>query len=45
MSMVMAKAYLNLRDWQLGGSMAAVMLAISATVIIVASRLQRRLKR
>jgi putative spermidine/putrescine transport system permease protein len=45
MSMVMAKAYLNLRDWQLGGSMAAVMLAISATVIIVASRLQRRLRR
>lgn len=45
MSMVMAKAFLNLRDWQLGGSMAAVMLAISATVIIVASRLQRRLQR
>ncbi len=45
MSMVMAKAYLNLRDWQLGGSMAAVMLAISASVIIGASSLQRRLKR
>jgi putative spermidine/putrescine transport system permease protein len=43
MSMVMAKAYLNLRDWQLGGAMAAVLLAVAAAVVVGASALQRRL--
>jgi putative spermidine/putrescine transport system permease protein len=43
MSMVMAKAFLNLRDWQLGAAMAAVLLAIAAAVVVGASVLQRRL--
>lgn len=45
MSMVMAKAFLNLRDWQLGGAMAAVLLAIAAAVVVGASLMQRRLAR
>lgn len=43
MSMVLAKAYLNLRDWQLGGAMAAVLMAVAATVVVAAGLLQRRL--
>jgi putative spermidine/putrescine transport system permease protein len=43
MSMVMAKAYLNLRDWQLGGAMAAVLLAVAVAVVVGASLVQRRL--
>jgi putative spermidine/putrescine transport system permease protein len=43
MSMVMAKAFLNLRDWQLGAAMAAVMLAVAAIIVVGASLLQRRL--
>jgi putative spermidine/putrescine transport system permease protein len=43
MSMVMAKAFLNLRDWQLGSAMAAVLLALAAAVVIGAALLQRRL--
>ncbi|MBK1660437.1 ABC transporter permease [Paracraurococcus ruber] len=43
MSMVMAKAFLNLRDWQLGAAMAAVLLAVAAFVVVGASVLQRRL--
>jgi putative spermidine/putrescine transport system permease protein len=45
MSMVMAKAFLNLRDWQLGAAMAAVLLAVAAAVVIGASLMQRRLSR
>jgi putative spermidine/putrescine transport system permease protein len=45
MSMVMAKAFLNLRDWQLGAAMAAVLLAVAASVVVGASVLQRRLSR
>lgn len=45
MSMVMAKAFLNLRDWQLGASMAAVLLALAAVVVVAAALLQRRLTR
>jgi putative spermidine/putrescine transport system permease protein len=45
MSMVMAKAFLNLRDWQLGASMAAVLLAVAAAVVVGASLMQRRLAR
>jgi putative spermidine/putrescine transport system permease protein len=43
MSMVMAKAFLNLRDWQLGAAMAAVLLAVAAFIVVGASLLQRRL--
>jgi putative spermidine/putrescine transport system permease protein len=43
MSMVMAKAFLNLRDWQLGGAMAAVLLAIAVAVVVGAAWLQQRL--
>lgn len=43
MSMVMAKAFLNLRDWQLGGAMAAVLLATAVAVVIGAAWLQKRL--
>jgi putative spermidine/putrescine transport system permease protein len=43
MSMVMAKAFLNLRDWQLGAAMAAVLLAVAAFIVVGASALQRRL--
>ncbi len=45
MSMVMAKAFLNLRDWQLGAAMAAVLLTVAAAVVIGASLMQRRLAR
>lgn len=43
MSMVMAKAFLNLRDWQLGAAMAAVLLTLAVVVVIGAAILQRRL--
>jgi putative spermidine/putrescine transport system permease protein len=45
MSMVMAKAFLNLRDWQLGAAMAAVLLGVAAAVVVGASVMQRRLAR
>jgi putative spermidine/putrescine transport system permease protein len=45
MSMVMAKAFLNLRDWQLGAAMAAVLLAVALVVVVGAALLQRRLAR
>ena len=37
MSQVMAKAYLNIRDFQLGASMAVIMLAIAVSVVLGAS--------
>jgi hypothetical protein len=40
MSMVMAKAFLNLRDWQLGAAMAAVLLAILLHNIMAALQLR-----
>lgn len=43
MSMVMAKAFLNLRDWQLGAAMAAVLMTLAVVVVISAAILQRRL--
>ena len=43
MSMVMAKAFLNLRDWQLGAAMAAVLMTLAVVVVIGAALLQRRL--
>lgn len=41
MSQVMAKAYLNIRDFQLGASMAVIMLVISAALILASSYLVR----
>ena len=41
MSQVMAKAYLNMRDYQLGASMAVIMLVIAVTVVLTASLLVR----
>ena len=41
MSQVMAKAYLNIRDFQLGASMAVVMLVISTIIVFAASYLAR----
>jgi putative spermidine/putrescine transport system permease protein len=43
MSMVMAKAFLNLRDWQLGAAMAAVLMTLAVVVVVSAALLQRRL--
>jgi putative spermidine/putrescine transport system permease protein len=43
MSMVMAKAFLNLRDWQLGAAMAAVLLVVALVVVVTAAVLQKRL--
>ena len=43
MSMVMAKAFLNLSDWQLGAAMAAVLMTLAVVVVIGAAILQRRL--
>ena len=43
MSMVMAKAFLNLRDWQLGAAMAAVLLFVALVVVVAAAVLQKRL--
>jgi putative spermidine/putrescine transport system permease protein len=44
MSMVMAKAFLNLRDFQLGASMACLMLVISLIVVFGTSLLSRNLQ-
>lgn len=44
MSQVMAKAYLNIRDFQLGASMAVIMLVIAASVVLGASWLVRSRK-
>ncbi len=41
MSQVMAKAYLNIRDFQLGASMAVIMLVIAVSVVLGASWLAR----
>jgi putative spermidine/putrescine transport system permease protein len=41
MSQVMAKAYLNIRDFQLGASMAVVMLVIASIIVVAASYLAR----
>ncbi|WP_375459432.1 ABC transporter permease [uncultured Enterovirga sp.] len=41
MSQVMAKAYLNIRDFQLGASMAVIMLVIAVSVVFGASWLGR----
>jgi putative spermidine/putrescine transport system permease protein len=41
MSQVMAKAYLNIRDFQLGASMAVIMLVIAVAVVFTASWLAR----
>ena len=45
MSQVMAKAFLFLRDFELGSAMAVLMLAISVTVIVVASYLAQAARR
>lgn len=45
MSQVMAKAYLNLRDWQLGSAMAAILLAVAVLVVLATAWLQRQLAR
>jgi putative spermidine/putrescine transport system permease protein len=45
MSLVMAKAYLNLRDWQLGSAMASILLTISIVVVVGTAWLQRLLAR
>lgn len=42
MSQVMAKAYLNLRDFNLGASMAVIMLVIAATIVLLSTWLARR---
>jgi len=41
MSQVMAKAYLNIRDFQLGASMAVIMLIIATVIVVAASYLAR----
>ena len=41
MSQVMAKAYLNIRDFQLGASMAVIMLVIATFIVVAASYLAR----
>jgi putative spermidine/putrescine transport system permease protein len=41
MSQVMAKAYLNIRDFQLGASMAVVLLTIATAIVLAASYLAR----
>lgn len=41
MSQVMAKAYLNIRDFNLGASMAMIMLAIAAAIVLLSGRLAR----
>lgn len=44
MSRVMAKSFLNLRDFQLGSSMAVLLLLIAITVILIASWLSCRVR-
>ena len=41
MSQVMAKAYLNIRDFQLGASMAGIMLVIATVIVFASSYLAR----
>jgi len=45
MSAVMAKSYLNIRDFQMGSSMGVLLLIIAASVVIAASILSRRMNR
>lgn len=45
MSQVMAKAFLNLRDFQLGATMASVMLVISLVIVFASSYLARSANR
>ncbi len=42
MSMVMSKSFLNLRDFQLGSSMAVLLLLIAIVVIVASAMLSRR---
>lgn len=44
MSMVMAKAFLNFRDYQLGSAMACIMLVIALTIVFLSSFLTRNLE-
>jgi putative spermidine/putrescine transport system permease protein len=44
MSMVMAKAFLNFRDYQLGSAMACVMLVIALAIVFASSFLTRKLE-
>ncbi|MDQ8727375.1 ABC transporter permease [Bradyrhizobium sp. LHD-71] len=44
MSMVMAKAFLNFRDYQLGSAMACIMLAIALVIVFLSSFLTRNLE-
>jgi putative spermidine/putrescine transport system permease protein len=41
MSQVMAKAYLNIRDFNLGASMAVIMLMIAAAIVLLSTYLAR----
>lgn len=43
MSMVMAKAFLNFRDYQLGSAMACIMLVIALAIVFLSSFLTRNL--
>ena len=42
MSQVMAKAYLNIRDFNLGASMAVIMLVLAAVIVLVSTALVQR---
>jgi putative spermidine/putrescine transport system permease protein len=42
--MVMAKAFLNFRDYQLGSAMACIMLAIALAIVFLSSFLTRNLE-
>ncbi|KRE09505.1 hypothetical protein ASE63_21155 [Bosea sp. Root381] len=44
MSMVMAKAFLNFRDYQLGSAMACIMLVIALAIVFLSSFLTRNLE-
>ena len=44
MSMVMAKAFLNFRDYQLGSAMACVMLVIALAIVFASTLLTQRLE-
>ena len=45
MSQVMAKAFLNLRDFQLGATMASIMLIIALAIVFASSYLARSTSR
>ncbi len=45
MSQVMAKAFLNIRDFNLGASMAVIMLVIAASIVFVSTYLAQRGRR